>query len=435
MNQDPRHILLMHYHLRAGGVTAIIERQLIALSLLNNPPAVTVLTASKPSFSAPENLNLKFVVDKQLDYLDCSVLSRDEIENGLELVTALIKSELKSNSIIHFHNPTLGKNGIVTAALASLANSGVRIVYHCHDFAEDRPLMMAQLEAVWLHLNQFTNFDSLLYPKASTSYLFLNKRDMRRFQFDAIGNSSKYYLPNPVSLAVSKQASKDDVAKLLNLSKSKKWILYPVRAIERKNIGELILLSLLFKDQFEWIITAAPENPQEKKQYEQWVEISRDCGADILFNSSAKIKFEDIYSVVDMVITTSFREGFGLSFLEPWLANIGVYGRDLKMVTDDMREVGVVFSHLYKELLVEVKGKWFDFATLSLNDKKDAIIKAINENSYLLQIYDKNKFLNTLFTETNRDEIENNREAVLREFSIRSYGETLMKIYNTFQVL
>jgi hypothetical protein len=44
------------------------------------------------------------------------------------------------------------------------------------------------------------------------------------------------------------------------------------------------------------------------------------------------------------VLTTSLKEGFGFSFLEPWTAGIPVAGRRLEAVCLDFEDEGVALS-------------------------------------------------------------------------------------------
>jgi hypothetical protein len=52
------------------------------------------------------------------------------------------------------------------------------------------------------------------------------------------------------------------------------------------------------------------------------------------------------------VITTSVKEGFGFSFLEPWTAGRTVIGRRIDYVCKDFEEAGVRFDKLYSEIKI-----------------------------------------------------------------------------------
>jgi hypothetical protein len=56
-----------------------------------------------------------------------------------------------------------------------------------------------------------------------------------------------------------------------------------------------------------------------------------------------------------LILTTSLAEGFGMVFLESWLAGRPLAGRDLPEVTRDFTEVGVRFNWLRPRLSVPVE--------------------------------------------------------------------------------
>lgn len=65
----------------------------------------------------------------------------------------------------------------------------------------------------------------------------------------------------------------------------------------------------------------------------------------------------DFLTAADVCLTTSITEGFGMAFLEPWLADRAVIGRDLPSSTADFREAGVVLEDLYRRLEVKVENR------------------------------------------------------------------------------
>jgi hypothetical protein len=58
------------------------------------------------------------------------------------------------------------------------------------------------------------------------------------------------------------------------------------------------------------------------------------------------------------LVTTSIAEGFGLAFLEPWLLERALVGRDLAEITADFVEAGVRLPGLYARL--DVPLQWLD---------------------------------------------------------------------------
>jgi len=63
-------------------------------------------------------------------------------------------------------------------------------------------------------------------------------------------------------------------------------VLYPVRAIRRKNIGELLLWSLLVEDE-TFAVTLAPLNPKERASYNVRVSVAKALELPVLFDVGA----------------------------------------------------------------------------------------------------------------------------------------------------
>ncbi len=68
-------------------------------------------------------------------------------------------------------------------------------------------------------------------------------------------------------------------------------------------------------------ITLAPKNPEVKPIYDAWAAFAKELGLNVEFDAGAKSSFEEMVANADALITTSIAEGFGLAFLEPWLAS------------------------------------------------------------------------------------------------------------------
>jgi glycosyltransferase involved in cell wall biosynthesis len=61
---------------------------------------------------------------------------------------------------------------------------------------------------------------------------------------------------------------------------------------------------------------------------------------------------DELYRQARAVVSTSVKEGFGLSFLEPLARGKPVLGRRLPAVIDDFEEGGLHFSDLYRSITV-----------------------------------------------------------------------------------
>ncbi len=150
------------------------------------------------------------------------------------------------------------------------------------------------------------------------------------------------------------------VRQSIGLPDDARWCLYPVRGIRRKNVGEFVLLSRWIRpDQFAGL-TLCPTTPVEKRSYERWREVAAQIAPKAVFDvgQHPDVTFADNVSAADFIMSTSVAEGFGMSFLEPWLAHREVIARRLPTVTDDFESSGVKLSKLYDQILIPGDAAW-----------------------------------------------------------------------------
>jgi glycosyltransferase involved in cell wall biosynthesis len=94
-----------------------------------------------------------------------------------------------------------------------------------------------------------------------------------------------------------------------------------------------------------------------KPIYDAWVAFAAELNLNVEFDAGAKCSFEEMIARADALITTSIAEGFGLAFLEPWLADKPLVGRNLPEITGDFAEHGLNLSNLYNRLPVPLVSK------------------------------------------------------------------------------
>ena len=130
--------------------------------------------------------------------------------------------------------------------------------------------------------------------------------------------------------------------------------LYPTRAIRRKNLGEFLLWSALGEKGDRFATTLAPTSAGDRAPYERWVRVARSLGIPIEFEMGGRttVPFPNLLRAAHTVVTTSVAEGFGLAFLEPWLAGRPLGARDLPELTDMFKKQGLDFGNLYRRLFV-----------------------------------------------------------------------------------
>jgi hypothetical protein len=336
-------VAVVHYHLRTGGVTRVIQN---ALASLNSAPVDAVVIAAEP-FPRGVGEGIRVRVAPGLAYDE---LSRPVSTNALrtQLEDAARDAFGALPDLWHVHNHALGKNLVLPEVIHRMASDGQRFLLQIHDFAEDgRPGNYRRLIE---HLG-YAQSRRYLYPVAEhIHYAVLTDRDRHILERAGVPPAQLHLLPNPVWLEAggTPDAGPGGEQRL--------W-LYPTRAIRRKNLGELLLLAALSGEGDRFATTRAPENPQERPRYERWVGFAETLRLPVEFEISTKrrMPFEALLQSAYSLVTTSIAEGFGLAFLEPWLIGRPLAGRNLPEITGAFRSAGVDLSTLYDRLDVPLE--------------------------------------------------------------------------------
>jgi glycosyltransferase involved in cell wall biosynthesis len=424
-------VVILHYHLNPGGITRIIESQIRAIYSASEGTTLSVLIGND---SKSVDLSGTIIqVNSILDYRNPS-LEEEHFEENALTIAAVIKSNLSDSSVLHCHNPNLGKNPALTLAVYRLAMEGHAVVNHCHDFPEDRP---ANLEILEKFLPRLTGLplSEILYPNLSRyHFITLNSCDYERILKKEIPASRIHLLPNPVSLLKQNMEIVDPVLKKkicrrLGFDTHRKICTYPVRAIERKNLGEFILLAALFTDEAIFTVTQPPMNPLELPLYNRWKNFCMERSICVKFESGREVNHEELIHISDFCITTSVREGFGMVYLEPWLAGTPVIGRDLPCVTNDLRKHGIEFSRLYSGLYLEKNEQMVDFKDLEIEHQEKFIAEIASHESTRSKFLRDNPFLMHILDDFPPDVILRNQIRIKEEFSLEKYGNKLLAIY------
>ena len=345
--------------------------------------------------------------------------------------------------ILHVHNPLLAKNRSFLKILKAIQKSGITLFLQIHDFAEDgRPF----------------SYFSDEYP-ADCHYSVVNSRDYRILLEAGLKKKGLHHLFNSVNLAGIQSASMGGP-----------YVVYPIRGIRRKNIGEAILLSLFFKNDETLVITLPPNSPADMQSYKDWKAFSAEHHLRVEFDSGLKRPFADIVRSARYLLTTSITEGFGFSFLEPWLFGKSVWGRNLADICGDFEANGVRLDHMYTELKVPIDwlgsedffNLWrrtiediarlfdiqidkdriqdayhsitvdgqIDFGLLNEDYQRRVILKLLSHKTLLQDLLNLNPFLSKIGRIHDEKElVKTNRDAVMENYNISLYRQKLLTAY------
>ena len=430
-------IAFLHYHLKTGGVTTCLKQQAAALKDDCN---MLVITGEKPEGTFPVDI----VHIPELAY---STLYHKPInpQDTADTVIKAIQTRFSGPAdILHVHNPILAKNKSFLKILKALQKKGVRLFLQIHDFAEDgRPLSYFAEE----------------YP-ADCHYAVVNSRDYRVLRRAGLTQKGLHHLFNTVNLPGVQPAS----------AKSGPHVVYPIRGIRRKNIGEAILLSLFFKNDETLMITLPPNSPADMQSYNDWKTFAAQHHLSVEFDTGLKRPFDVIVRSARYLLTTSITEGFGFSFLEPWLFGKSVWGRKLADICCDFEANGVRLDHMYTGLKVpmnwigskgffdlwrrsienaaklfdiqieedRIQGAYnfitaddkIDFGLLNEDYQRQVILKLLSEPAHLQALPKLNPFLLKIGRIGDEEDIiKTNHLAVTRNYNLSLYRQQLLAAY------
>ena len=349
-------LVILHYHLNRGGVTSVVENQLRSLALLDPQDRPTRVAVVYGGRAAAWNRDLAQVLPFECSLISVPQLEYDHLSTRegqlYKSLQPLLDQFQRDSTVLHVHNHSLGKNVEMAAVLCRLADEGWRLLLQIHDFAED--LRPANYQHLLSQADSKEELQGQLYPQAAQiHYAVLNQRDRQVLATAGIAEERLHLLPNPVKppsdlIDVQQvQAAKAELVRSLRLPAEHRIVLYPVRAIRRKNLGEILLWSLLVEDA-TFVVTLAPLNPQEQATYQRWVEFAAELQLPVQFDIASKteLSFEATYAASDAIITTSVAEGFGMVYLEASLVGRPLVGRRLPGVCQDFLAAGMQFPGL-----------------------------------------------------------------------------------------
>lgn len=432
-------IAFIHYHLKTGGVTTVLKQQVEAL---REECEVLVLSGEPPESSFPADL----VHIPGLGYDGQSQKIHDPEEVADNIIKAILTKWNNGCDILHVHNPILAKNINFLKILKALQKRGIKLFLQIHDFAEDgRPLSYFSEEYV---------SDCHYGVVNSRDYNILLKAGLKKKGLHKIFNTIK-----PINFYKEE-------------SYTKNYVLYPIRAIRRKNIGEAILLSLFFQNNETLVTTLPPNSMSDIISYVGWKKFVKENNLNVEFDAGLKNDFSQLVLSAKFIITTSVTEGFGFSFLEPWTAKKIIWGRKLPDICHDFEKNGITLDHLYDRLLVPLewigKDKFYkvwktcilrncslfnlkineeeiqksftkitrnghiDFGLLYEPFQKQIISHVLSSKNNSNKLIKLNPYLalplNNLLN--NKELIQNNMNAVLNNYNQTTYRKNLLKIYS-----
>lgn len=450
---------MLHFHLRRGGVGSVMQRQAASLAFAEDPPELAFVVGAAPERPSPAPV---FVVPG-LDYDGFTGAAAADLEAGARRLAAAIEEVLfrafpGGCDLLHVHNPLLRKNARLLGALRILQSRGYALLVQEHDFAEDyRPDVY---DSAWP------------YPE-DCDYATINSRDRDFLVAAGLEPGHVHLLPNPVADEGGFSPRGGFAAEA---AKGRSTVLYPVRAIRRKNLGEALLLSLFLPHGAELAVTLPPTSEGDWPSYRAWKAFAAKEGLPVSFEAGEAATLPELFARSFAAVTTSVKEGFGYAYLDPLTRGIPVLGREIPHIARDFRESGIGFPGLYPSISIPVtaaeregsraaadarlarfreafrpafgpggearleallealprrfEGELLDFGALDLRSQASALGRLKAGGAFAAEVLRLNPFLEGFFLQApSAEEALRLREAVARGYSERGCGERLAAAY------
>lgn len=306
-------------------VSSAVISYILHSKIIENVTIVSARTANidklltKIRNSIPESkwgvVNIEYF--PSMDYLE-KLSPHVSAEN---IRTELLKRFESDDNIWWIHNYHLGKNPLFTKALVDIAHSGrQKIVFQIHDFPECSRYSLLR------RLRHTMGID--IYPQnGNVHYAVINQRDYRFLIQAGMDKKQISILENPIAGSkfnnklqnrIKTELSGDLSMPFPSWKKEQPYMIYPVRAIRRKNIIEAALIAVLSEKNL--IITLPGVSDAEIKYSEKCERVFKNGFSPGMFGIGLVIEdhgisFEELIGSASMVLSTSVQEGFGYLFL------------------------------------------------------------------------------------------------------------------------
>jgi hypothetical protein len=447
------HIGIGHYGIGfQDGVNTVISRNVRALREIDPDLKITLFGKLSPyyqDFIKPipgvlEYLNIEEFdpeagLRKRVDKSIADQQVHDYVWQGMN-IAEILDQKLADMEVILIENPCIGIDPIVTYAFYLYTRycntSGIkkRFFYRVHDFVHERPHFFRNVKKFREHrFGVVPDWHSILYPSSpNIKYIAINHYSRSRLIEHGIEESRVVCVPNCVdrSIIPLDDRTNDLRRKIIGQEKLDslvRFILYPVRCVRHKNVEEAMFFTCFLNNlangkvagkhpriegKFHLLVSLRPESGDDARYAYQLLEFIRKHKLPVSIGFNELVALErkmapeeparierygvgDMLRVADLVITTSVLEGFGFAYLEPWILDRPVIGRDIPFITPDFRAKGMKLGHMYTILIVDEQdfkdiGKEKSTAEQAVQERLNTILR-LDDTGFVDRVFERNK--------------------------------------------
>jgi glycosyltransferase involved in cell wall biosynthesis len=486
------HLGIGHYGIGfKDGVNTVISRNVRSLLSIDPEMKITLfgkLSADFANFLEPVPGRLEYLNIDEFDPVASSGRIReksiadqhvhDYVWQGTNLAEILVE-KLKSMDVIMTENLGIGIDPSVTYAFYLYSQycytRGEKklFIYRCHDFVQQRPVNFRNVKKFYeSRFGIIPHWHSVLYPAFSNvKYIAINRYDRSRLFEHGIEEKNVYYIPNSVDRSIIPPDDRSEELKSRIIEKegidpAVRFILYPVRCVRRKNVEEAIFLTSFFNTisknrktinnqgiagRLHLLVSIRPVSGDDAVYASRLAEFVKAHRLPVTIGIDENIGMEreydpdeprkiagygigDLYLASDLVITTSILEGFGFTYIEPWILDRVVIGRSIPLITPDFQASGMKLGHLYTALIVN-RHDFKDIGTEENDldralEKKLELILKLDDPDFVERFIESNETsikatLRLFDPENRRKVVEKNRAVVEEVYSKEAVGKKL----------
>jgi len=363
-------LIILHYHLRPGGIRRIIEvaTPYLLRELAGAVQRVVLATGEAQDRkwnaffdSHVDGTPVEFFIEPSFGYLSEHRATRATLARRIRTAFDRLMSGANStNAIVWAHNLGIARNLLLTRELVRVCECrGITLVAHHHDWWFDNR---------WLRWPEMQRFGvrtldaaaSTVFPAARhVRHCTINQADARVLQ-KHLGRRVAW-VPNltergqPPERREAKRAQEWLQHKLRDHG-APVWIL-PCRLLRRKNVAEALLLKRWLRPE-AWLVTTGGASSADEMAYAHKLEVAAHrhhwrLRLGVLAGDEAKKpSVPELLGASECVMLTSIQEGFGLPYLEAAAAGRPLIARALPNIAPDLKRFGFEFPQSYGELLV-----------------------------------------------------------------------------------
>lgn len=362
--------MVVHYHLRPGGIRRVIE--LAVPHLVRRAPKpvteVRILTGEAADRGWTDHfvrqlagVPVEIFVEPALGYLS-------EQRASPARTTAKIRAALgrafadapSAQTLVWAHNLGVGRNLILSRELASIcAQRNLPLVSHHHDWwFDNRWLRWPEMRAAGFRT--LADPAHAIFPRdGAVVHAAINQADAkvlsRHFGKRCV------WLPNltepaPRSVPTRVRAARKWLRQQLKTPDAPIWVL-PCRVLRRKNIAEALLLTRWLRPGGWLVVTASASSEGERPYFNALERAARKHRWPLRLgilagNEAGQPALGDVLAASEAMLLTSVQEGFGLPYLEAAAARRPLIARRLPNIAPDLAQFGFQFPQAYDEILI-----------------------------------------------------------------------------------